>query len=39
MSCCLMQLMDSVSQNQKIERLIGLEKVGTINDSFFKVHY
>ena len=27
MSCCLMQLLDSVSQNQKFERLIGLEKV------------
>lgn len=27
MSCCLMQLMDAVSQNQKVERLIGLEKV------------
>ncbi|CAF1335602.1 unnamed protein product [Rotaria sordida] len=25
-SCCLMQLMDSISQNQKMERLIGLEK-------------
>ncbi|CAF0755863.1 unnamed protein product [Adineta ricciae] len=27
MSCCLMQLLDSVSQNQKLERLIGLEKI------------
>ena len=27
MSCCLMQLLDSVSQNQKLERLMGLEKV------------
>ncbi|UJR13811.1 hypothetical protein I4U23_000822 [Adineta vaga] len=27
MSCCLMQLLDSVSQNQKIERLAGLEKI------------
>ncbi|CAF1342799.1 unnamed protein product [Rotaria sordida] len=26
-SCCLMQLMDSISQNQKMERLIGLEKI------------
>lgn len=27
MSCCLMQLLDSVGQNQKLERLMGLEKV------------
>ena len=27
LSCCLMQLLDSVSTNQKIERLMGLEKV------------
>ncbi|CAF3755868.1 unnamed protein product [Adineta steineri] len=27
MSCCLMQLMESISQNQKIERLVGLEKI------------
>ncbi|CAF1046644.1 unnamed protein product [Rotaria sp. Silwood1] len=27
LSCCLMQLMDSISQNQKMERLIGLEKI------------
>lgn len=30
MSCCLMQLLDSVSQNQRIERIFGLEKVNFV---------
>lgn len=31
MSCALMQLLDSVGENQKIERLLGLEKVWNVS--------